>query len=467
MDISSEQIYVHAGTQTGSILGFNGTITSMQNVYAYAPHQGSVKCVGSSGRFLITGGFDEIIRLYDLKQRKERGQLIGHEGTITCLRSYKNFLISGAEDSMIIIWKAAKEWSLLFRLKGHKDSVYDLALHDSGKLLASVGKDRKIILWNMINGGKIFRKTMPFNTYKVKWAPGENLLIMSDKVIHLVSQEDNKSMKEFVHPKQINDFIVLGSIMIVAGDDGNLYFWNNIFEVEQQSFYLTFKAHTPRVKKIKHLKIAGKDILISCSTDGTICTWEIDEILNNIGDIAESKVLEEDLKPLYSLFSYQRIISLDVHFANQVIDPLQQPGAQGVAQEVEENEEQAAKKAAIAAEKKVKKDAKRQAKKAALAKTNAAGKHGKKIKKVQFVEPEEKKGKKQVHNDKKKTFDKEKVRRNQQKYQEKAEAQKKTFGKHGKQAGGKFSKKDLSGKGKGQGQGKKKFGQKLEVEYDN
>jgi len=133
--------------------------------------------VTTSGRFLITGGFDEIIRLYDLKQRREKGQLIGHEGkqmnriavnfslgTITCLRSYKNFVISGAEDSMIIIWKA-KEWSLLFRLKGHKDSVHDMALHETGKILASVGKDRKIILWNMINGGKIFRKTMPFSKY--------------------------------------------------------------------------------------------------------------------------------------------------------------------------------------------------------------------------------------------------------------------------------------------------------------
>ena len=73
-------------------------------------------------------------------------------------------IISGAEDSMIIIWKA-KEWSLLFRLKGHKDSVYDIAIHSTGKILASVGKDRKIILWNLINGTKIFRKTMPFSIY--------------------------------------------------------------------------------------------------------------------------------------------------------------------------------------------------------------------------------------------------------------------------------------------------------------
>jgi len=83
-------------------------------------------------------------------------------GTITCIQSFQNFIISGAEDSVIIIWKS-KEWSLLFRLKGHKDSVYDIAIHPTGKILASVGKDRKIILWNLINGTKIFRKTMTFS----------------------------------------------------------------------------------------------------------------------------------------------------------------------------------------------------------------------------------------------------------------------------------------------------------------
>jgi hypothetical protein len=28
----------------------------------------------------LTGGFDEIIRIYDLKKKKEVGQLVGHEG---------------------------------------------------------------------------------------------------------------------------------------------------------------------------------------------------------------------------------------------------------------------------------------------------------------------------------------------------------------------------------------------------
>lgn len=242
----------------------------------------------TSGRYLLTGGFDEIIRLYDLKKLKENGQLTGHEGTITCIRAYNNFVISSAEDHNIIIWKS-KEWSLLHRLKGHKDTVYDFAMHSSAKILASVGKDKKLILWNMINGTKLFRKTLGYNCYKVEWTPDEEyLLIMSDTSIHMISQETNTTVREFRHPKRINDFAVYNNYLIVGGDDGNLYFWNNLMNIDEEFYYIAFKAHSPRVKKIKMLDIQDKKYLISCSTDGIVSIWDMISLFENLDFISEN-----------------------------------------------------------------------------------------------------------------------------------------------------------------------------------
>ena len=39
-------------------------------------------------KFLFLGGYDEIIKIYDLKTQKEVGQLEGHEGIIKCLKNY-------------------------------------------------------------------------------------------------------------------------------------------------------------------------------------------------------------------------------------------------------------------------------------------------------------------------------------------------------------------------------------------
>lgn len=75
----------------------------------------------------------------------------------------------------------------MHRLKGHKDSVYDIALHDSGKILASVGKDKKVLLWNLINGTKLFRKTMPFskNSVFIVALINKKTLIRSDGLLRI------------------------------------------------------------------------------------------------------------------------------------------------------------------------------------------------------------------------------------------------------------------------------------------
>ena len=45
------------------------------------------------GRYLFTGGFDEIIRIYDVVKRKEVGQLDAHTGSI--LKSGSKYIITG------------------------------------------------------------------------------------------------------------------------------------------------------------------------------------------------------------------------------------------------------------------------------------------------------------------------------------------------------------------------------------
>jgi len=66
---------------------------------------------------MALGGFNEVIRLFDVAKKKDLGELMGdHNGTITCLQFYKNkFLISGSEDSDIIIYRC-KDWTALHKL---------------------------------------------------------------------------------------------------------------------------------------------------------------------------------------------------------------------------------------------------------------------------------------------------------------------------------------------------------------
>ena len=101
------------------------------------------------GRFLFAAGFDEIIRIYDIKLKREayiffnifysiRGQLENHDSSINSLKSFENYLFSGGEDGKINIWKM-KDWNLLHSLDT-QICLKDLAIHNSGKIMVVCGK---------------------------------------------------------------------------------------------------------------------------------------------------------------------------------------------------------------------------------------------------------------------------------------------------------------------------------------
>jgi protein MAK11 len=69
---------------------------------------------------LALGGYSEIIKLYDVRTKKEKGELMEHTGSITALQFYKDtYLISGSEDGVVIIWRV-KDWVPLHKLRVKK-----------------------------------------------------------------------------------------------------------------------------------------------------------------------------------------------------------------------------------------------------------------------------------------------------------------------------------------------------------
>ncbi|KAK9448687.1 WD40-repeat-containing domain protein [Limtongia smithiae] len=132
-------------------------------IFHFASHTASIRSIAHAKRYLVTGGNDEHIRLYDLQKRKEIGTLMFHEGSVSCMeftntRTSKDnetlgsdgkWLLSGGEDGKILIWRT-KDWEVLADMKGHKGAVNDISVHPSGKIALSVGRDRTLRLWNLM-----------------------------------------------------------------------------------------------------------------------------------------------------------------------------------------------------------------------------------------------------------------------------------------------------------------------------
>lgn len=115
---------VSCANYEGGLLGLSvadfSNLADMETEYAFSATQGSINAMDGCKHLLALGGFSEVIKLFDLRTKKEKGELMEHTGSITFLQFFQTkYLISGAEDGQIIIWRV-KDWEPLHRLRVKK-----------------------------------------------------------------------------------------------------------------------------------------------------------------------------------------------------------------------------------------------------------------------------------------------------------------------------------------------------------
>ena len=110
---------------------------------------------------LAIGGYEEIIRLYDLKTKRTCGELSGtHECTITALdvTSKGTYVFSGGEDGKIVIWRVADCVALHVLKIKNVSRVVSLSVHNSDRMLLALYANGMLRLWNLLDARCIFKK---------------------------------------------------------------------------------------------------------------------------------------------------------------------------------------------------------------------------------------------------------------------------------------------------------------------
>ncbi|CAO3611553.1 unnamed protein product [Mucor hiemalis] len=261
------------------------TKVKLEPVFIIPAHTGCIRTVSIGGHFLASGSTDEIIRLYDVKKRKEYGSLGGHHsGDITDIQFHGKYMLSASDDHSINLWRT-KDWEFLKTLKAHKGRVNSIAVHPTGKIALSVAIDRSAIVWNLMTGRKAsVNKLGREEPMKVLWNPaGDKYAIMFDKTINIYNVADAKiattithtsrfhSMSYFHSAKKDKDYIVTGS------EDKSARIW----DVESGECMREIKAHKLRVKAVTVVECDDRVILCSVSSDGLIKCWDLEAALES------------------------------------------------------------------------------------------------------------------------------------------------------------------------------------------
>ncbi|KAJ3794223.1 WD40 repeat-like protein [Lentinula aff. detonsa] len=224
-----------AGSYEKLLYGLEGS-TSIENddikfhlkpIFIFPAHVSCIKAVAASpgGKWLATGSADEIIKVWDLKRKKEIGGLMHHEGSITTLLfPSRSHLVSASEDGTIGIFHA-RDWSVLRTLRGHKGRVNSVDVHPSGKVALSVGEDRMLRMWDMMRGRGVASSKLGKEGEIVRWSTdGEMFAVQSGKDIDIYLT-DMSLLHSVKHPSRLHDIKFCkrahqeGQVLLASAED--------------------------------------------------------------------------------------------------------------------------------------------------------------------------------------------------------------------------------------------------------
>ena len=105
--------------------------------------------ITSDNKYIISGSWDQTVRIWNLQDKSQEAVLRGHTGyvkSIVITRDNK-YIITGSDDRTIRIWnfEARSQAAVLI---GHTKSVWSVAISSNSKYIASGFFDHSVRLWN-------------------------------------------------------------------------------------------------------------------------------------------------------------------------------------------------------------------------------------------------------------------------------------------------------------------------------
>jgi protein MAK11 len=254
-------------------------------LFSFPSHRAPIKTVAVCGSAAVSGGSDDTIKVYDFSTCFEMGSLI-QSTTVTTVAfftpptiSFPRNLISAGDDGTVSIFDC-DPFVHLQSLTVHKKGVNDLAIHPSGKLALTVGRDSCLAMVNLIRGRRSFYCRLGKEATTVEFnSDGDKFFMAMDEKVSVHESNDARLLLELDNHKRVACVASgMNGVLFTGGEDRNVTAWDTN---SGKIAYCVEDAHSARVKGIvvlsKNDGTTDDDpyLVSSASSDGVIRVWDL------------------------------------------------------------------------------------------------------------------------------------------------------------------------------------------------
>ena len=195
----------------------------------------------SDGKLVATAGYDGMVKLWDMQNRKLKADLNQHKGWVRSLAFSPDGsqLVTAGEDGSVIVWSTSSGKAVT-TVAAHKGPVTAITFSSEGKTFVTGGGDNLVKIWNALDGKEIKSLTGHEDTiWSIAYSPIRREFVSTgaDKTIRIWSADNFKQTgilaghKDWVTSAAFNSD---GARLATASLDGVIKLWDIQKKREQE-----------------------------------------------------------------------------------------------------------------------------------------------------------------------------------------------------------------------------------------